>query len=104
MHNFYDLSARVAPNNDIAQRNLNVQKMTAGTAGGNQGLHASLAWIGLANPFEEPAAASLQIDTPDLAALVRDLAEAALHASAAAPTGPKAIPERISGARNRTTR
>jgi hypothetical protein len=71
-HNFYSLSSKVAQNNDVAQRNLNVHKLPSAPEDINEWGRVSLAWIGIANPFEEPAPASLIIDTPD-PELIRDI-------------------------------
>ena len=58
-HNFYHLFSRLKTDNDVAQRNLHIQ----GCAGGNAPFWSALPWVHMANPFDEAAAARLEIDT-----------------------------------------
>jgi hypothetical protein len=72
---FFSLANRVAGDNDVAQRSINIQEIavasteTAVASTETVGTASMLAWVEISNPLETPAPASLEVDTSQAANL-----------------------------------
>jgi hypothetical protein len=66
-YRFYDLFNHLKLDNDVAQRNLNIQGTAPGSplAGSTASRSSMLAWVQMDNPFEKAAIASLNVDTTE---------------------------------------
>lgn len=71
--NFYDLTTRVAAENDVAQRNMTIVPMAFG---GPTPIVLTLPWFAFGNVLDQPAEARLEVDTtlaPELASALAKL-------------------------------
>jgi hypothetical protein len=85
-YHFNDLFRYVAPDNDVAQRNLHIQRIFSLVLrdftlpilgrGSHRPLPTWLPWVAISNPFERPATARLEIDTTQSPQLVGLILEA----------------------------